>query len=214
MKWNAVIFYPAALPLVYVTLCNCLCILSEEELWSFVSITEKMSFFTKWLITSKASIRTTASWQDCEIERKRRNKAYRQVAGVLLPLPLWFTLSLTFELVWTVLALFVFRVLETQAIWNFSVHVTDSFNKCNDAIFVSHGDIATTRWQICISRYPVSAVCVGAFVFCWLFDLSFDQPELGVCRKFHRAGYQQPDFTFWCVKTKRQVLVQTRLRLV
>ena len=123
-----------------------------------------VTYFTKWLITSKASIRTTASWQDCEIERKRRNKAYRQVGGVLLPSPLWFTLSLTFELVWTVLALFVFRVLETQAIWNFSVHVTDSFNKCNDAIFVSHGDIATTRWQICISRYPVSAVCVGAVV--------------------------------------------------
>ena len=125
---------------------------------------KKLSFITNWLITSKASIRTTASWQDCEIERKRRNKAYRQVAGVLLPSPLWFTLSLTFELVWTVLALFVFRVLETQAIWNFSVHVTDSFNKCNDAILVSHGDIATTRWQICISRYPVSAVCVAAVV--------------------------------------------------
>ena len=140
----------------------------------------------------------------------KEKDATRRIGRWLLPSPLWFTLSLTFELVWTVLALFVFRVLETQAIWNFSVHVTDSFNKCNDAIFVSHGDIAKTRWQICISRYPVSAVCVGAVVIagaCWLFDLSFDQPELGVCRKFHRAGYQQPDFTFWCVKTKRQVLV-------
>lgn len=166
MKWNAVIFYPAALLLVYDTLCNCLCytdcVSSQKKSFDHLFQSRKKCPFIKWLITSKASIRTTASWQDCEIERKRRNKAYRQVAGVLLPLPLWFTLSLTFELVWTVLALFVFRVLETQAIWNFSV--TDSFNKWNDSILVSHGDVATTRWQICISRYAVSAVCVGALV--------------------------------------------------